>query len=133
MTTLSNRRERGAAAVEMALVLPVLLIVMGGLIDLGRAFYTQMVLTAAANEGARTVTTGSTWSTAKTRITQASGALTIGTPLSTPTIADAAKCVSGDVVVVTVKPSSPFWWTLLGAVTAIPVPTLEGKASMQCP
>ena len=68
--------ERGAAAVEMALVLPLLLIVLGGLVDLGRAFYTQIVLTAAANEGARTVTTGSTWGTAQTRITQAAGAVT---------------------------------------------------------
>ena len=126
------RRERGAAAVEMALVLPILLLVLGGLIDLGRAFYSQMILTAAANEGARTVTTGSTWGTAQTRITQAAGALTVGSA-STPAIATASKCVSGTDVTVTVQPSTPFAWTLLGAVSAIPVPTLQGKASMQCP
>lgn len=126
------RRERGAAAVEMALVLPVLLLVLGGLVDLGRAFYTQMVLTSAANEGARTVTTGSTWGQAQTRITQASGALTV-VSASSPNISPTSTCATGTAVVVTVNQSSAFTWTLLGAVSAIPVPTLEGKASMRCP
>ena len=47
------RTERGAAAVELAIILPVLLLVIGGIIDFGRFFYTQIQVTNAAREGAR--------------------------------------------------------------------------------
>ncbi|GAA1254654.1 TadE family protein [Oryzihumus leptocrescens] len=49
----AHRRDRGAAAVEMALILPVLLFVLMGLIDFGRAYNTQIQLSQAAREGAR--------------------------------------------------------------------------------
>jgi Flp pilus assembly protein TadG len=45
--------ERGAAAVETAIVLPVLLFVIFGIIDFGRMLNTQLKLTEAAREGAR--------------------------------------------------------------------------------
>jgi len=45
--------ERGAAAVEMALVLPVLLFLLMGMIDFGRAYSAQIQLSAAAREGVR--------------------------------------------------------------------------------
>ncbi len=47
------RGERGAAAVEFALVLPVLLLVIFGIIDFGRMLYTKITLTEAAQAGAR--------------------------------------------------------------------------------
>ena len=45
--------DRGAAAVELALLLPVLLLLVFGIIDLGRALNAQITLTQAAREGAR--------------------------------------------------------------------------------
>jgi Flp pilus assembly protein TadG len=51
-------RERGAAAVEFALLLPILLIVVFGLIDFGRALNAQVTLTEAAREGARLAALG---------------------------------------------------------------------------
>jgi hypothetical protein len=46
--------DRGQAVVELALVLPVLLLLMLGLINLGLVIHAQIVLTQAAWEGART-------------------------------------------------------------------------------
>ena len=50
---LHIRRERGAALLETALVLPLVLLVAVGIFDFGRAFQTWQVLTNAAREGAR--------------------------------------------------------------------------------
>ena len=50
-----NRRdgERGAALLEMALTLPLMLLVAIGIVEFGRAYQTWQVLTNAAREGAR--------------------------------------------------------------------------------
>ena len=48
-----RRSERGAAAVEMALFLPILLFLVFGIIDFGRMLNAQITLTEAAREGAR--------------------------------------------------------------------------------
>ena len=45
--------QRAAAAVEFALVLPFLLALLLGVVDLGLAVYTQSVLSNASREGAR--------------------------------------------------------------------------------
>lgn len=45
--------ERGGSLVEMALTLPVLLLVLFAILDLGRAVYAQNVIANAAREGAR--------------------------------------------------------------------------------
>lgn len=47
--------DRGAAAVEFALVLPLLLLLVFGIIDFGRALNAQVTITQAAREGARLV------------------------------------------------------------------------------
>lgn len=44
---------RGAAAVEMAIILPLLLAITFGLIEFGLLMYNQQVITNAAREGAR--------------------------------------------------------------------------------
>jgi Flp pilus assembly protein TadG len=52
--------ENGQAMVEFALVLPILLIVLLGIVDFGRAWNARQVITDAAREGARvTVVNGS--------------------------------------------------------------------------
>jgi Flp pilus assembly protein TadG len=55
MTTpaLHIRRERGAALLETALALPMVLLVAVGIFEFGRAYQTWQVLTNAAREGAR--------------------------------------------------------------------------------
>ena len=48
-----RRSEKGQAMVEMALVLPILLVLVGGIMDFGWLFYNQLALNNAAREGAR--------------------------------------------------------------------------------
>ncbi len=47
------RSQRGAAAVEFALVLPVLLALLVGMVDMGLMLYDKAVITHASREGAR--------------------------------------------------------------------------------
>ena len=56
--TLQKRRrgERGAALVEFALAVPLLLVVIAGIVDFGFAFQRYEVITNAAREGARMAT-----------------------------------------------------------------------------
>ena len=58
MKKLINRKvsygsERGAAALEFAIVVPVLLLLLLGLIDIGRLLLVDMSLLSAAQQGAR--------------------------------------------------------------------------------
>lgn len=45
--------EQGQSIVELALIFPLLLLIMTGILDLGRAYYSYLQLTNAAREGAR--------------------------------------------------------------------------------
>jgi len=47
------RSERGAAIIETALTLPLLLLVAVGIFEFGRAYETWQIMTNAAREGAR--------------------------------------------------------------------------------
>lgn len=48
-----HRRQRGAAAVELALMLPLLVTLCAFIVEFGRVYWTQNVLQNAAEEGAR--------------------------------------------------------------------------------
>ena len=49
----SSTRERGQEAVEFAIVLPLLVLIMFGVLDLGRIFHSAVVIANASREGAR--------------------------------------------------------------------------------
>lgn len=53
LKTLRMRNERGQSVIEMALTLPLLLLVVFGIIDFGFMFQRYEVVTNAAREGAR--------------------------------------------------------------------------------
>ncbi|SRR6266540_1955057 len=48
-----RKTERGAAAVEFALILPLLMVILFGTIDWGWYFFVQQIVNNAAREGAR--------------------------------------------------------------------------------
>lgn len=48
-----KQSERGASLIETALVLPLLLLLVAGIVDLGGAFNSYIMVTNAAREGAR--------------------------------------------------------------------------------
>jgi len=49
----AKQKERGAVAVEMAMLLPLLLLILIGTIEFGRVLNVQISMTQAAREGAR--------------------------------------------------------------------------------
>jgi hypothetical protein len=53
---VSRRRQEGVAAVELALCLIPLILILAGVCDFGGLLYTKMVLTSASREGARYAT-----------------------------------------------------------------------------
>jgi Flp pilus assembly protein TadG len=50
---MRHRSERGAVALEFALLLPILLLLLLGIVEFGRAYNAQITLTQAAREAVR--------------------------------------------------------------------------------
>ena len=60
--------ETGQALVEFTMILPIFLMLLFGLVDFGRGFYTWLLVTNAAREGARIAAVQSDSATIDTRI-----------------------------------------------------------------
>lgn len=82
-------QDRGSVAVEFALVLPALLLILFGIIDFGRALNAQISLTGAAREGARLVALGYPNAAVQARVVAAAPSL------SGVTVTVAASCPPG--------------------------------------
>ena len=131
---LRKRDQRGAAAVEMAIVLPVLVLLVFGIIQWSIYFNRLQGLQAAAREGARVAALPqSTQSDVKAKVTDAlSGVLPSG---ATPTISvspsSSNPCdlqAAGTSVTVTVKVSTDLNIPLWGNQTV----TQTGKGVFKC-
>ena len=113
---------------EFALVVPLLLMFVLGIAEFGRAYSIQMVLSAAAREGARSVALGSTAATAQST---AVNAVTAARPsLSLPATAvtvSPTTCTTGASATVTVNYTMPYLSKLFGTSKA-----LKGIAVMRC-
>ncbi len=72
-----RRTDCGAAAIEFALVLPILLLLVCGIVDFGRAYNAQITLTNAARESVRVWALGGTQAQATTRASEAAVGLTV--------------------------------------------------------
>ena len=85
--------KEGSAAVEAALILPILLALMTGLFDLGFAFYESMQVQSAADAGAQ-YAAQNTWDTAKIA-TVVSGATGGASITATPAPSQFCACPTG--------------------------------------
>jgi Flp pilus assembly protein TadG len=75
---LSHRR-RASTLVEFALLLPVLMIIIMGIIEFGWFSKTQLTIANAAREGARSASLGKTQDEIKTRVINAAKPITLTT------------------------------------------------------
>jgi Flp pilus assembly protein TadG len=67
--------EFGQSLVEFSLILPVFVVLLFAIVDFGRAFYTWLVVTNAAREGARVGATQQPLTAIQSRITSSIGSL----------------------------------------------------------
>lgn len=58
MKKLKLRNNRGQAIVELAILLPVLMLILMGILEFGRIFSAYMIISHASREGARTGSVG---------------------------------------------------------------------------
>jgi hypothetical protein len=79
---MTHKEERGATAVELALILPVILMLLFGIIEFGRAYNASIVVTHAAREAVRKVALGASDAEAKTAGEQAGLSLPGGVSVS---------------------------------------------------
>lgn len=122
---MKTAAERGAVAVEFALLAPVLIMIVLGIMEFGRAYNVQVTLTNAAREGARSMAINNTQSTAKTAAKTAAAHL--NPPLSDANIAfGTASCTADSQMTVTISYS-------LSTITGIAGPfAMTGKGTMLC-
>jgi Flp pilus assembly protein TadG len=144
MAALMSRRrasaETGAELIEFALVLPVLLVIVGGIIDFGFLFQRYEVLTNAAREGARVaVLPGYTNADVTARVNQylQAGGVPAG---ATITVGAAQNIPVGGGTCITVRPVTvtfPHQYTVLSPLltliggTGLATTTLTATSSMR--
>ena len=118
-----GHEQGGVAAVEFAVMLPLLVVLVFGIIEFGLVFNTQLSLTGAAREGARVMAIHND-QTAAIDATQSSASMN---PAPTVTV-NPAPCTRGDQV--TVRAEREF--TVRIPFFNGPTPNLAGEGVMRC-
>ncbi|MCD6401002.1 MAG: pilus assembly protein [Anaerolineales bacterium] len=140
----SKRKSSGQNLVEFALLLPFLMVVLFGVLDLGRIFYVTIGLTSAAREAARYTTlhpddlsneNGVFFGTKKTAIDEAANSGVVLSSTDVDVVCDngvdddADSCDPAGTVVVNITTDFNL---VLGFVLPTPI-TLTRKAEMMVP
>lgn len=129
-----NLRDRGATAVEFAIIAPVLILLLLGILAFGHAMHVQSVLSNAARDGVRVMalqdTSGGADPVTAARETAIASAaptasLTSANITVTPETCEAAGTSGPGTATVTIE----YPMELLGLGEAI---TLTGKGTMRC-
>lgn len=127
--------DQGAAAVEFALVMPVLFLILFGIIDFGRAYNMQIALTQGAREGVRVAALGGTNADAVTRAQNAISPVTGATATVTMTC-PATPTPASDAQVTVTRPYN-YLTPVSGILSimgqpALAAPTITGRGRMRC-
>ncbi len=138
-----TNKEKGAAAVEFALILPVLILILFGIIEFGIILYDKAVITNASREGARrgivfngtegaavAVPAGTVISTVNNYC--ASYLISLGGSAPPPTTVVTGDCSVPDSTL-TVDVSYPYTFLVLPNFTSLgPLLTLNATTVMNC-
>jgi Flp pilus assembly protein TadG len=122
---VSEDSDRGAAAVEFAILLPLLLMLVLGTIEFGRAYNAQITLTNAARDGVRVMAIANDPTGAKTAAKSAAASVSTTIATSDITLSSDA-CSTGTQVTLTIRYN-------LSTITGIAGPfPMTGKGVMLC-
>ena len=116
-------RERGAALVEFALVLSILVMILFGIIEFGRAYQVQLSVTHASREGVRVLAVTQDPAEAVAATMGAAGSLDLAALQVEPGI-----CTPGEATQLRVAYPVSYDIPLFGSATL----TLTSTAVMQC-
>jgi Flp pilus assembly protein TadG len=125
----STRGERGAAAVEFALVVPLLLVLVLGIAEFGRAYTISTTLSNAARVGARTMALENSTGAARTAAQGAATGVALSTGQITVTPSSCPTPSTGSTTLVTVTITYPM--TFVTGLFGKSV-TLHGTGVMRC-
>lgn len=121
---MTKNPERGAAAVEFAILLPLLLLIVIGMVEFSRAYNAQITLTNAAREGVRVMAITNKPDDAKVQAQKAAALL--GTIPTSDIALSESSCTNPTQVTLTIKYN-------LQTLSGIAGPfTLQGKGVMLC-
>jgi Flp pilus assembly protein TadG len=126
LPTMSRRwnSDRGAVAVEFALIFPILIVILIGIVEYGSMFNSQLLVTGAAREGARSMSV--TGSVAQAQAAAVASAAGLAPRLTSGNVTvSASSCTSGADVTVTVTYVKPFLTGFFGA--SIPLTASETR------
>jgi Flp pilus assembly protein TadG len=121
------RSEDGAVAVEFALLLPILIALLLGIMEFSLALNAQLTLTNAAREGARTVAVENDQAAARAAVRAAATGLDPALTDADITFTPTGTCTAGITSVTTITYEHEFLTGFFGADV-----TLTGEAAMRC-
>lgn len=98
----TRRAEAGQSLVEVAMLMPVLVLILAGILDLGRAYMTLVALNDAAAEGAAYAALHPTYTTQIVQRTASSSSALVSLEPSMVSVAYAEPLTAGMPVTVTV-------------------------------
>jgi Flp pilus assembly protein TadG len=120
--------ERGAAAVEFALVAPVLVVLLFGIVEYSKVFSAQSALSAAAREGVRVVALNGTTADGQSVARTAASSLSLGASAFAWSRTSCSGAAPTATVTLTVSYRQVFTFGGLGRTGV----DLIGRASMRC-
>lgn len=125
------KNKRGQSLVELALILPIIVLLLFGTVEFGRVFYSYITITSAVREGAREAAVGKTDAEIEARIKEAVTLADLDTRLHiSPITPSEGNRTTGVPVKVEIRYEMPLIVPLIGEFLPNPVP-LTASATMR--